>query len=92
MTIREFNNIIEFNDVVVSTIKDCSDEYREFITMDAVLEPMFVIAQKSNKMIYAVTLCAPTPEQLEELFADDLIICTIDKESKINNYKIKRRA
>lgn len=90
----EFSNIFSFNDCVLTTLKEYSEEYERFIKADKSLNPVLILYKfkmTNNKwLISTVCLMSPKQKDIEEMFKDDKIICIINSDMQITEYKIKR--
>ena len=100
MNIKEFNNIFDFNDVLMSSLKQYESDYNAFCKFckENPDVPCFLciyefkndINDINSSYLLNVMRCFGSAENYQCLFVDDRIICTINQDFKIENYCIKK--
>ena len=94
MSTKQFNTIYEFTEFITEILKHHDYEFNEFRKCIEVsnLEHYFIIYRSAyTNMLHCMTLCGSLSECLSVFDQDDdQIICTIDRDLKIENYRIKK--
>lgn len=97
MKIKEFDGIFEFNDVLMSSLKEYEYKYNAFCDFckENPNVPCFLCIyafknEMTNDYLLNVIWLCGFVEDWELLFENDRIICTINQDFKIENYNIKK--
>ena len=97
MNIKEFNNIYDFNDAFTSALKEYEQEFKDFCERfkKTDLPYYFFIyefySDVTNSYLTTCTALCGTLEDCKTVFDErDKIICSINRDFKIENYCIKK--
>lgn len=96
MNIKEFNSIFDFNDVLMSSLKEYESDYNAFCKFckENPDEPCFLCIYEFKRgdvyFLNVIRFCTSF-ENMKFIFdKTDRIICTINQDFKIENYCIKK--